>query len=191
MDHKNYESSVDPSFSNKDHYLKQLNKLSHNISKPNIKKATFDASQNHTISKHAQPESQPQAHVYNISKNDFRDMVQKLTGSPSHHQQPKPVSTSRLHRLRPPPLPQIIGHRPPPYASVPPPSPLPPFPSVHAESPVSAYMSFLQNSMGSSSESEFVMASSPVHFGCFNSLGFPLVPVSPTVPVTSPGWRDL
>ncbi|KAK7321203.1 hypothetical protein VNO77_31590 [Canavalia gladiata] len=191
MDHKNYESSIDPSFSNnnttnRDHYLKQLNKLSHNISKPNSKKPSFDTSQNQTL-----PESQPQAHVYNISKNDFRDMVQKLTGSPGHHQPPKPVSTSRLHRLRPPPLPQIISHSPPPNSAVvAPPSPLPPFPSVHAESPVSVYMRFLQNSMASSSsESEFQIPSSPVPFGC--SLGFPQVPLSPTVPVPSPGWRDL
>ncbi|TKY56279.1 VQ motif-containing protein 9 [Spatholobus suberectus] len=189
MDHKNYQPSIDSSsFSattNRDHYLKQLNKLSHNISKPN-----------HTFNKHALPESQP--HVYNISKNDFRDMVQKLTGSPGHDQQPKPVhpvSSSRLHRLRPPPLPQVVSHRPPPHSgnvAVAPPSPLPPFPSVHAESPVSAYMRFLRNSMPSSSyssESEFQMPTSP--FGCFNSLGCSQVPLSPTVPVSSPGWRDL
>ncbi|RZB69541.1 VQ motif-containing protein 9-like [Glycine soja] len=205
MDHKHYQSPLDPSSSfpttttNRDHYLKQLNKFSHNISKPNnIKKPTFVVSSsqslthNNTFNKqHALPaESQPQ--VYNISKNDFRDMVQKLTGSPGHSPQPKPVSTSRLHRLRPPPLPQVFSNRPPPPKSgnvvVAPPSPLPPFPTVHAESPVSAYMrSFLRNSVASSSESEFQIPFSPVTFGCINSL----VPLSPTVPVSSPGWRDL
>ncbi|KAK7301173.1 hypothetical protein RJT34_12034 [Clitoria ternatea] len=185
MDHKNFESPLDSSFSNststatnKDHHnLRQLNKLSHNISK------------SHNIKKHTSPESQPLAHVYNISKSDFRDIVQKLTGSPGHHHQPKPVS--RLNRLRPPPLPQIISHRTPPFASVTPPSPLPPFPSVHAESPVSAYMRFLHSSKASS-ESEFQIPVSPVPFGCFNSLGsFPQVPVSLSVPVSSTGWSDL
>ncbi|CAJ1971737.1 unnamed protein product [Sphenostylis stenocarpa] len=182
MDQKNYHSSFS-STSNRDHYLRQLNKLSHNISKPNIKKPTFDSSQTHTFNKHALPDSHP--HVYNISKTDFRDMVQKLTGSPAHNPQPKPVATSRLHRLRPPPLPQIISHHPPPRSAAAPPSPLPPFPSVHAESPVSAYMRFLRNSMPSSiSESEFQT------FGCLNSVS--QIPLSPTVPVSSPGgWRDL
>ncbi|QCE00637.1 VQ motif-containing protein 9-like [Vigna unguiculata] len=172
MDHKIYESSS--SISMRDQYLKQLNKLSHNISKPNVKKPTFDSL----------PDSQPQ--VYNISKNDFRDMVQKLTGSPGNSHQPKPVANSRLHRLRPPPLPQVLSHRPPPPHSVAaaPLSPLPPFPSVHAESPVSAYMRFLRNSMpSSSSQSEFQIPASPVSFGCLNSVSF--VPLSPTMPVSS------
>jgi len=172
MDHKIYESSS--SISMRDQYLKQLNKLSHNISKPTVKKPTFDSL----------PDSQPQ--VYNISKNDFRDMVQKLTGSPGNSHQPKPVANSRLHRLRPPPLPQVLSHRPPPPHSVAaaPLSPLPPFPSVHAESPVSAYMRFLRNSMpSSSSQSEFQIPASPVSFGCLNSVSF--VPLSPTMPVSS------
>nr|KYP72602.1 hypothetical protein KK1_005198 [Cajanus cajan] len=116
-------------------------------------------------------------------------MVQKLTGSPGHTPQLKPVASSRLHRLRPPPLPQIVSHRPPqPSGSfaVAPPSPLPPFPSVHAESPVSAYMRFLRSSM--TSEWEFQIPSSPVPL---HSLGCSMLPLSPTVPVSSPGWRDL
>ncbi|BAT81871.1 hypothetical protein LR48_Vigan07g196100 [Vigna angularis] len=173
MEHKNYESSSISSTSMRDQYLKQLNKLSHNISKPNVKKPTFDSL----------PDSQPQ--VYNISKNDFRDMVQKLTGSPGHSHQPKPLATSRLHRLRPPPLPQVLSHRPPPHpVAAAPPSPLPPFPSVHAESPVSAYMQFLRNSMpSSSSQSEFQIPASPVSFGYLNSVSF--VPLSPTMPVST------
>ena len=212
MDHKHCQTPLDSSSSfptttsttNRDQYLKQLNKLSHNISKPNnIKKPTFfESSQslthNNTFNKQYALPSESQPQVYNISKNDFRDMVQKLTGSPGHTPQPKPVATSRLHRLRPPPLPQVVSHRPPPPNSgkvaVAPPSPLPPFPTVHAESPVSAYMrSFLRNSVpSSSSESEFQLPFSPVTFGCFNSLGGGSpIPLSPTVPVSSPRWRDL
>ncbi|PPR83217.1 hypothetical protein GOBAR_AA37495 [Gossypium barbadense] len=97
---------------NRDHYLKHLNKLSHKISKPStanappiIKKSSFD----HTQAQQNQPP------VYNINKNDFRDVVQKLTGSPAHERystspppihQPKPQS-SRLQRIRPPPLAHI------------------------------------------------------------------------------------
>ncbi|CDP13025.1 unnamed protein product [Coffea canephora] len=131
---------------------------------------------------------QPQPQVYNINKNDFRNIVQKLTGSPLHNQEPsaprppqnppKPASM-RLQKIRPPPLTPI--NRPPmvmqppvpvpapaqPPASVPynnftrPPLPqygqpsptmLPPFtpgdawPNT-AESPISVYMRYLQNSI--------------------------------------------
>ncbi|TKY74388.1 VQ motif-containing protein 9 [Spatholobus suberectus] len=224
----------------------------------------------------AQQNLQHQPPVYNINKNDFRDVVQKLTGSPAHDristpppiQQPKPPS-SRLQRIRPPPLPQITN-RPTPllnptiprpqqlpnavnfnnfsvFARPPAPlSPLPPFPAVHApaESPISAYMRDLQNlvdsnakhfsgfsplapppqaqvqqeqhqsqqqGMAPSSQSPFQMPSSPVPFGCLNSqlasypllspgllfsptsgqLGFPQLPLSPTVPVPSPRWRGI
>ncbi|KAK7385330.1 hypothetical protein VNO78_31046 [Psophocarpus tetragonolobus] len=189
MDHRNYESPLDSSSFPRDHYLKNLNKLSHNISKPNIKKPTFDSSQTLALNKLTLPESQP--HVYNISKNDFRDMVQKLTGSPGHTPQTKPVATSRLHRLRPPPLPQVVSHLTPLQSgnvAVTLPSPLPPFPTVHAESPVSAYM---RSSMASSSESEFQIPSWPVTYGCFNSFASSPVALSPTVPVSNPGWRDI
>ncbi|PPD81512.1 hypothetical protein GOBAR_DD21545 [Gossypium barbadense] len=55
---------------------------------------------------------QNQPPVYNINKNNFKDVVQKLTDSPAHEwystspppiHQPKPQS-SRLQRIRPPPL---------------------------------------------------------------------------------------
>ncbi|XP_020095540.1 VQ motif-containing protein 9-like [Ananas comosus] len=114
------------------------------------------------------PPLQPQPPVYNIDKSDFRDVVQKLTGSPAHHQirppQPPPAPApapasappSRLHRIRPPPL-AHLSPRPqaPPLAPLAPPivpagepwtrpplSPLPPLPAVSAaaESPISAYM---------------------------------------------------
>ncbi|KAJ9146464.1 hypothetical protein P3X46_028728 [Hevea brasiliensis] len=221
----------------RDQYLKNLNKLSHKISKPIITKKppppfdhhTFNnnninsntSSQSQTQSQASQQQNlqaqqQHQPPVYNINKNDFRDVVQKLTGSPAHERfstpppihPPKPPST-RLQRIRPPPLahvsnrpPPLINsaippsHQPPPpplNASVNPPmptatstnnfiqrpsaplSPLPPFPGVHAaaESPVSAYMRLLQNSIsGVDSNNQF--------------LGF-----SPLAPLVSPRWNNL
>ncbi|KAK4365166.1 hypothetical protein RND71_016524 [Anisodus tanguticus] len=165
-------------------YIKHLNKISHKISKPIRKPPIFDNNNNHApplnnhappLNDHAPPQNlQPQAQppVYNINKSDFRDVVQKLTGSPAHEristpppiQQPKAAS-SRLQRIRPPPLAQI-SNRPPPFVNnavtgggffsgqrpvqPEPLSPLPPFPAVHAsaESPISAYMRFLQSSIG-------------------------------------------
>ncbi|XP_061336865.1 protein HAIKU1-like [Gastrolobium bilobum] len=124
---------------------------------------------------------QPQPHVYNISKNDFRNIVQQLTGSPSHsqdppprpqHNSPKPQSM-RLQKIRPPPLtpvnrprfpppmPVPAGPPPVPYNNAlprpaqfgqPSPTPLQPLTpgdiwSNTSESPISAYMRYLQNSM--------------------------------------------
>ncbi|KAG2550268.1 protein HAIKU1-like [Panicum virgatum] len=137
---------------------------------------------------------QPQPQVYNISKNQFRDIVQQLTaGTPSpsppppaqprpqyhphpHHppppqSQPKPPSM-RLQRIRPPPIATPVA-RPPPvhpnhHAVLPNPNhsnPVgfhrPPPPQQHhpqlqhmpapgpawADSPVSAYMRILENSL--------------------------------------------
>ncbi|XVE60521.1 hypothetical protein DITRI_Ditri05aG0135700 [Diplodiscus trichospermus] len=221
----------------RDHYLKHLNKLSHKISKPTssssvpplIRKPSFDHAQNLTQMLPPQP-SQPQPQnpnqsslqaqqhqppVYNINKNDFRDVVQKLTGSPAHERlstpppihQPKPQS-SRLQRIRPPPL-AHFSNRPSPMINCAPPSmsppgcsqpnppigcptvnsfiqkppsatplsPLPPFPAVHAaaESPVSAYMRYLQSSMSANVDSN------PKQFS-----GFP-----PLAPLVSPRWNDL
>lgn len=284
----------------RDHYLRHLNKFSQKISKPVIKKPNFDPSQaqpnlnlnpnpsssalgNNPVQTQAQQNLQHQPPVYNINKNDFRDVVQKLTGSPAHDRistpppihQPKPPS-SRLQRIRPPPLPQITNrpppllnpHRPqtlpnvnsnavgfnnfpvfarPPGPASAPLSPLPPFPTVHApaESPISAYMRDLQNLVDANSKHfsgfsplppppqtqpqtqvqqeqqqqqqqqaqqvSFPMPTSPVPFGCLNSqlasypllspgllfsptsgqLGFPQLPLSPTVPVPSPRWRGI
>nr|XP_027190879.1 VQ motif-containing protein 9 isoform X2 [Cicer arietinum] len=218
---KSCQSSADSTnnSSSRDHYLRHLNKLSQKITKPIIKKPSFDppplpppppppqpqnqnqnqiqnqnqnqnqnTNNNNNNNNPLQPQPQPQQNlqhqppVYNINKNDFRDVVQKLTGSPAHDristpppiQQPKPQS-SRLQRIRPPPLPHITN-RPPPLlnTAIPrrpqhqnfnfnpvnfnhnfpgfgrplaPLSPLPPFPTVHApaESPISAYMRDLQN----------------------------------------------
>ncbi|KAG8632912.1 VQ motif-containing protein 9-like [Manihot esculenta] len=212
--------------SSRDQYLKNLNKLSHKISKPIITKKqpplppidnhnfinNSDANITSQPHSHSQSQSQPhnqqaqqhQPPVYNINKNDFRDVVQKLTGSPAHERfstpppihPPKPQS-SRLQRIRPPPL-AHVGNRPPPLvnSSMPPPqvpppplnasinppmptsaatntfiqrpsaplSPLPPFPAVHAaaESPVSAYMRYLQNSISAGDSNKQFSGFSPL-----------------------------
>ncbi|XP_059631315.1 VQ motif-containing protein 9-like [Cornus florida] len=284
------DSSSSSSSNNRDYYLKHLNKISHKISKP-VRRPTFDHI-NHPppppppLPPQSQPQNLPpqqqqhQPPVYNINKSDFRDIVQKLTGSPAHErfstpppiQPPKPPS-SRLQRIRPPPL-AHLSNRPPPLLSNAginpntggsliqhqrqPLSPLPPFPAVHAaaESPVSAYMRYLQGSVStadsdpkrlspfsprwsylappqlpqhqqqslprqqniapsptsaSMAQLQFPMPSSPLPFACFPSprspypfapnmlfspttagqLGFQQFPVSPTVPVPSPRWKDV
>ncbi|CAN1181879.1 VQ motif-containing protein 9 [Linum perenne] len=164
----------------RDQYLKGLNKLSHKISKPtptitSISKLTSNPPPlplPPPPPPQQLPQQQSQPPVYNINKNDFRDVVQKLTGSPAHDRSspappppihpPKPQS-SRLQRIRPPPLAHLTNRPPPPPPlpnnpsssfvlrppSAAPLSPLPPFPAVHAaaESPVSAYMRYLHNSM--------------------------------------------
>ncbi|KAG8369195.1 hypothetical protein BUALT_Bualt15G0125900 [Buddleja alternifolia] len=168
-------SSATITNSNRDMYLKQINKSSHKISKPTIRNtpvpipipppmAAMGMTMNLDHPSNPPPQSQ-QPPVYNINKNDFRDVVQKLTGSPAHERLPPPVTqprppSSRLQRIRPPPLaqirpqPQILPNdvsnsNPQPQPQIlPGQAPLPPLPSVHpaAESPISAYMRFLQTS---------------------------------------------
>ncbi|KAK9134233.1 hypothetical protein Syun_013563 [Stephania yunnanensis] len=198
-----------------DLYLKQLNRVSHKISKPSINNRRTPPpppppqqpqqsqpsnhrfqeqihlqnhqQQQHLQQQHQQQQQQQQPPVYNINKSDFRDVVQRLTGSPAHHdrfstpqpiQPPKPTS-SRLQRIRPPPLAQVSNRPPPPlplnpnaaaavnpnvpngYAAghrqvspalsplpLPLPLPLQPFPAAQTaqESPISAYMRYLQSS---------------------------------------------
>ncbi|KAJ0052475.1 hypothetical protein Pint_03433 [Pistacia integerrima] len=71
---------------------------------------------------------QPQPQVYNISKNDFRNIVQQLTGSPSQDPLPRPPQnppkpqSMRLQKIRPPPLTPMV----PAPAPAPMPAPLPP-----------------------------------------------------------------
>ncbi|KAL0366385.1 UNVERIFIED_CONTAM: VQ motif-containing protein 9 [Sesamum radiatum] len=173
--------------SNRDMFLKQVNKNSHKIAKPFRKPLPLPTATppildpNPHNSGQTQLQSQ-QPPVYNINKNDFRDVVQKLTGSPAHERFPTPPPpvthprppSSRLQRIRPPPLAQItnrppqltqlaprppndVGQRGPaaPQAHPQPFPPLPPFPSVHpaAESPISAYMRFLQSSASTAAPS--------------------------------------
>ncbi|XP_062073625.1 protein HAIKU1-like [Humulus lupulus] len=149
-----------------------VNKLGKNIRKSPLHQPNF----NNNATR-----QQPQPQVYNISKNDFRNIVQQLTGSPSQdplprppHNPPKPQSM-RLQKIRPPPLTPI--NRPPlipppvPMSVAPPPvsynnsfvrppqfgqlqSPMPLQPLTPgdtvwantAESPITAYMKYLQNS---------------------------------------------
>ncbi|XP_031115024.1 VQ motif-containing protein 9-like [Ipomoea triloba] len=194
-------------------YLKHLNKISHKISKPIRKPPVYETQivqsselePQQSQQQAAPPQQQQQPPVYNINKSDFRDVVQKLTGSPAHERmstpppihQPKPPS-SRLQRIRPPPLVQI-GNRPSPLLTVAGPplllpsgggflgaglrpapqpqplSPLPPFPAVHAaaESPISAYMRFLHTSFTA-------VDSDSKRF----STGLP-----PLAPLASPRWN--
>ncbi|KAK4387709.1 VQ motif-containing protein 9 [Sesamum angolense] len=170
--------------SNRDMFLKQVNKNSHKIAKPFRKPlppptATPPILDPNPHNSGTQLQSQ-QPPVYNINKNDFRDVVQKLTGSPAHERFPTPPPpvthprppSSRLQRIRPPPLAQItnrppqltqlaprppndVGQRGPAAPQAQPFPPLPPFPSVHpaAESPISAYMRFLQSSASTAAPS--------------------------------------
>uniref|UniRef100_A0A803MEB0 VQ domain-containing protein n=1 Tax=Chenopodium quinoa TaxID=63459 RepID=A0A803MEB0_CHEQI len=161
---------------NRDQFLRHLNKLSHKISKPsslNLPPSNLASSgSNSNASTFRKPPNEPplpppvhppqqQPPVYNINKSDFRDVVQKLTGSPAHAAAPAPPppihapkpASSRLQRIRPPPLAQL-SPRPPSMlgCGVNPHSPLPPLPTCHAaaESPISAYMRFLHSSVDSS-----------------------------------------
>ncbi|CAL5359608.1 unnamed protein product [Camellia sinensis] len=153
-----------------------VNKMGKNIRKSPLHQPNFANS----------ARQQPQPQVYNINKNDFRNIVQQLTGSPSQEPLPRPPNnppkppSMRLQKIRPPPLTPInrppIRIHPPPPPQAPPmpaapipygnpfvrppaqfgqPSPtmLPPFtpgdsvwPNT-AESPISAYMRYLQNSI--------------------------------------------
>ncbi|CAN4078207.1 unnamed protein product [Withania somnifera] len=160
-----------------------VNKLGKNIKKSPIHQPNFNNANG--------ARQQPQPQVYNINKNDFRSIVQQLTGSPSPSQEPQPrpphnppkPPSMRLQKIRPPPLapinrPRIPMHphppapmpspgqpaagvaynnnfaRPPPPPQYGQPSPpmLPPFTpgdvwANTAESPISAYMRYLQNSI--------------------------------------------
>ncbi|XP_022884872.1 VQ motif-containing protein 9-like [Olea europaea var. sylvestris] len=200
--------------------LNHVTKISHKISKP-IRKHLPPTPPNIPIFENINqnPQSEPpqnnlqQPPVYNINKNDFRNVVQKLTGSPSH-ERPPPVShprppSSRLQRIRPPPLAQISNH-PPPLAQGPtygvdlaqkdvldgcqralqPFSPLPPLPAVlaAAESPISAHMRFFQSSISSfagalprwnSVAQPQQQQPPPASSSTASPLSFPTLPLSP------------
>ncbi|WCJ22624.1 VQ motif-containing protein [Euphorbia peplus] len=151
-----------------------VNKMGKNIRKSPLHQPNFANNANR---------QQPQPQVYNISKNNFRNIVQQLTGSPSREPMPRPPQnppkpqSMRLQRIRPPPLtpinrPQVAPVYPPPVAQQPPPvqynnnfvrpgqfghpSPTMAPPQFApgesawantAESPISAYMRYLQSSM--------------------------------------------
>ncbi|CAL9767536.1 unnamed protein product [Musa acuminata subsp. burmannicoides] len=109
----------------------------------------------------ASSSQQQQPHVYNINKHDFRSIVQQLTGTPSRdspapapapaqpHRPPQPRPPSvRLHKIRPPPLPLVPAPRSPPAFAPVPPTHLPSGAATAcAESPISAYMRYLEYSL--------------------------------------------
>ncbi|KAE8672188.1 Protein HAIKU1 [Hibiscus syriacus] len=130
----------------------------------NIKKSPLHQSNFANNGVRLQPRPQPQ--VYNISKNDFRSVVQQLTGSPSRNdpfprppQNPPKSQSMRLQKIRPPPLtpmnrPHVPAQVPAPItAHAPSPGMLQPMVPVDAvwtntaESPISAYMRYLQTSL--------------------------------------------
>lgn len=194
-----YSNGGSSSGGSRDVYLKHVSRNSHKISKPVRKPLPLPPTATAAAavavggaslsssggglpildpnSGQAQPQSQ-QPPVYNINKNDFRDVVQKLTGSPAHERfsaPPPPAAqtrppSSRLQRIRPPPLSQIVN-RPPQILQqndgsqqgAQPFTPLPPLPSVHpaAESPISAYMRFLQGSASAASASSLWNGAAP------------------------------
>ncbi|KMZ60876.1 VQ motif-containing protein [Zostera marina] len=176
---------------NNHHHL-GVNRTGKNIRKSPIHQPNF-----HPLppNQNRQQQQQNQPQVYNISKSDFRDVVQQLTGTPSRDPSPNPTpppqptpapatafrppkaTSLRLQKIRPPPLtpiarPNIPNHNNPnnfhyksnqnPAALLPRPSPqqqvtasaFPPTPPTLwagragvAESPVSLYMRYLENSV--------------------------------------------
>ncbi|KAJ4891688.1 Protein HAIKU1 [Raphanus sativus] len=179
-----------------------VNKTGKNIRKSPLHQPNFpaaNASANANAAAVPRPQGQPQ--VYNISKNDFRSIVQQLTGSPSRESLPRPPPNSsspkpqstRLQRIRPPPLTQISPPAVPPPTMAPiqhrphggfvrPPPPQTHFPqgtqqqqqqpmmgqgdqfwSNTAESPISGYMRYLQSSLGDAGPNGNQMQPGPEH----------------------------
>ncbi|KAF5735067.1 putative LRX2 [Tripterygium wilfordii] len=107
-----------------------VNKIGKNIRKSPIHQPNFANNVNR---------QQPQPQVYNISKNDFRSIVQQLTGSPSQEPLPRPPQNSpkpqsmRLQKIRPPPLTPINRPR------IPTPVPVPVPVPAHAAPPQVPY----------------------------------------------------
>ncbi|KAL5858731.1 hypothetical protein ACOSQ4_000027 [Xanthoceras sorbifolium] len=99
-----------------------VNKMGKNIRKSPLHQPNFAANNNAN-------RQQPQPQVYNISKNDFRNIVQQLTGSPSQEPLPRPPQNPpkpqslRLQKIRPPPLTPINRPRVPPMVHPPAPAP--------------------------------------------------------------------
>ncbi|TKY58766.1 HAIKU1 protein [Spatholobus suberectus] len=135
-----------------------VNKMGKNIRKSPLHQPNYG----NNVNGGRQQQQQPQPQVYNISKNEFRDIVQQLTGSPSQDPQSKPPQNNspkpqsmRLQKIRPPPLPYVRPPLPVPYNNTlparpaqfrqPSPNPLPQ--ANTAESPISAYMRYLEHSI--------------------------------------------
>nr|GEX16977.1 VQ motif-containing protein 9-like [Tanacetum cinerariifolium] len=174
--------------------------LNHQIqSQPLILDSDTSSQPSSFVNSNQQPPQQPP--VYIVSKSDFRDVVQKLTGSPAHKSVAntaapelhpsslvKPQS-SRLQRISPPPLEHVRNSPPRGGSTVVAGNPgffasqrmMSPLPAVHAtaESPISAYMRCFQTSITRLSHepppplSEFHAPSSPLGFECLPLPGFP------------------
>lgn len=127
-----------------------VNKTGKSIRKSPIHQSNFSAN----ASAPARPQAQPQ--VYSVSKNDFRSVVQQLTGSPSRDSLPRPPpqnnnsprpQNTRLQRVRPAPLTELnrptmpLQHRPHSFVQQ-------QQQQQPAESPISEYMRYLQSSLG-------------------------------------------
>ncbi|WVZ22178.1 hypothetical protein V8G54_000722, partial [Vigna mungo] len=139
-----------------------VNKTGKNIRKSPLHQTNYGNNSNVNGARQQQ-QQQPQPHVYNISKNEFRDIVQQLTGSPSQDLPSKPPQSNspkpqsiRLQKIRPPPLPYVRPPLPASYSNnnlAPRPAqfrqPSPnPFPQPNAaESPISAYVRYLEHSL--------------------------------------------
>lgn len=102
-----------------------VNKIGKNIRKSPLHQPNFVNNGNNNSNNNNPARQQPQPQVYNISKSDFRSIVQQLTGSPSRNSNdplprppinPPPKHPSmRLQRIRPPPLspinrPPVVAH---------------------------------------------------------------------------------
>lgn len=158
-----------------------VNKLGRNIRKSPLHQPNFQKLP-HSALNQQQPATPPQPQVYNISKSDFRSVVQQLTGSPARDAsgagyppvaarppQPKHPS-SRLMKIRPPPLTPIARPPPPPFQNNlanpnpnlnpnsayhrPAPSPSVPGSAAWTDSPVTAYMRYLESSLLTSDSSK-------------------------------------
>ncbi|CAH9120127.1 unnamed protein product [Cuscuta europaea] len=138
---------------------RQMGSLGVNRTGKNIKKSPIHQPNFSHPNTGGSSRPQPQPQVYNINKNDFRSIVQQLTGSPLREQilprppqnSPKPQST-RLQKIKPPPLTPINHPRIPVHPSPPHQYGQPPFIPTdvwgnRAESPISAYMRYLQTSI--------------------------------------------
>lgn len=118
-----------------------VNKIGKNIKKSPLHQPNFASSNPNPNNNNNNPaRQQPQPQVYNISKTDFRSVVQQLTGSPLHSQEPLPPRppnnqpkhpSNRLQRIRPPPLRPI--NRPMIHNVVPVPGPVPVHPPMQPQ----------------------------------------------------------
>ncbi|XP_031497150.1 VQ motif-containing protein 9-like [Nymphaea colorata] len=126
-----------------------VSKISHKIGKTAMAPPPLpSASSSATTSPSSSPPHDHNHHrppVYTVNKNDFRLVVQRLTGSPSSEWLPDPPirppkpPNSRLQRMKPPPL-APITRTPPPIPSNPQAfsaDPLPALPNPPAEGSVS------------------------------------------------------